>query len=311
MSQQVPAVGRALDILELLGDRPEELLGLSDIARALPMNKASCYATLTLLTNRGYLIRHGDKTYSLGPAILPLAHGFLRDQDALQHARTAMAVLSRDLNLDCIASAVIDDDMVILARTASPESFGVSVRLGSRFPLVPPLGTVFLAWAGPEQVRRWLAGLPPGVSAHARDRYLEALATVRERGYSAAIGAGSGPDPRAQPVDPDDYLLFDVGPDRRLPVAHIAAPVFDPEGGVRLALTVIGFHDQLVSHDVPTIGARLVAATAAVARATWGTAGQVGAGEPGPPSGPASASPGPQPGPIRRERPQPHRRQVY
>ena len=178
MSQQVPAVERALEILELLGDRPEELLGLSDIARALTLNKASCYATLTLLADRGYLIRHADKTYSLGPAILPLANSFLRDQDTVQHARAEMTALSRDLNLDCIASAVIDDDMVILARTASQESFGVSVRLGSRFALVPPMGTVFLAWAGQDRVRRWLAGLPPGISASARDRYLDALAVV-------------------------------------------------------------------------------------------------------------------------------------
>ena len=164
--------------------------------------------------------------------------------------------------------------MVILARTASPESFGVSVRLGSRFPLVPPLGTVFLAWAGGEQVRRWLAGLPPGVNADARPRYLEALGAVRKRGYSVAIGPGTGPGQRAQPLDPDDYLLFEVGADHRLPVANIAAPVFDPEGVVRLALTVIGFHDQLAADDVPAIGERLVAATTAVSHATWGSVGQ-------------------------------------
>jgi DNA-binding IclR family transcriptional regulator len=269
MSQQVPAVERALEILELLGDRPDELLGLSDVARALSLNKASCYATLTLLADRGYLIRHADKTYSLGPAILPLANSFLRDQDALQHARAEMTALSRDLNSDCIASAVIDNDMVILARTASQESFGVSVRLGSRFPLVPPLGTVFLAWADRDRVRRWLAGLPPGLSASSRDRYLDALTVVRERGYSVAIGRGAGQ--RAQPLDADDYLLFELDRDHQLPVGHIAAPVFDPEGGVRLALTVIGFHDQLASHDIPTIGERLVTATTAVAYATWGT----------------------------------------
>jgi DNA-binding IclR family transcriptional regulator len=275
MSQQVPAVERALEILELLGGRPDELLGLSDVARALSLNKASCYATLTLLADRGYLIRHADKTYSLGPAILPLANSFLRDQDTLQHARPEMTALSRELNLDCIASAVIDNDMVILAKTASQESFGVTVRLGSRFPLVPPLGTVFLAWADSNRVRRWLAGLPPDVNAGARDRYLDALTVVRQRGYSVAIGGDRGAGRRTQPLNPDDYLLFELGPDHQLPVGHIAAPVFDPEGAVRLSLTVIGFHDQLASHDIPTIGERLLAATTAVAHATWGTVRKV------------------------------------
>ena len=83
----MPAVERALEILELLADHPREILGLSEIARTLTMNKASCHATLTLLADRGYLIRHADKTYSLGPAILPLANSFLHDQDALPQAR--------------------------------------------------------------------------------------------------------------------------------------------------------------------------------------------------------------------------------
>ena len=61
MGRQVPAVERALEILELLADHPREILGLSEIARTLTMNKASCHATLTLLADRGYLIRHAGQ----------------------------------------------------------------------------------------------------------------------------------------------------------------------------------------------------------------------------------------------------------
>ena len=85
-----------------------------------------------------------------------------------------------------------------------------------------------------------------------------------------AIGrAGAGADAR-RPNDVDDYLLFELRDNQRLPVAHIAAPVFDPEGTVRLALTVVGFHDQLTSEDVPAVAKRLVTATTRVARTTWG-----------------------------------------
>ena len=75
---------------------------------------------------------------------------------------------------------------------------------------------------------------------------------------------------RARANDIDDYLLFELRETQRLPVAHIAAPVFDPEGTVRLALTVVAFHDQLTSQDVPGVAKRLVAATTRVARTTWG-----------------------------------------
>ena len=271
MGRQVPAVERALEILELLADHPREILGLSEIARTLTMNKASCHATLTLLADRGYLIRHADKTYSLGPAILPLANSFLHDQDALPQARVEMAAASRDLNLDCMASSIVDDEIVVLAHTPSPGSFGINMRVGARFPLVPPVGTVFLAWANRERVRHWLAGVGSGATAAQRERYLDALAVVRDRGYSVAVGSAGNADAE-RPHDIDDYLLFELREAQRLPVAHIAAPVFDPEGTVRLALTVVAFHDQLTSQDVPIVAKRLVTATTRVARATWGVA---------------------------------------
>ena len=44
-------------------------------------------------------------------------------------------------------------------------------RAGARFPLVPPVGTVFLAWANRERVRHWLAGVGSGATA-ARTRAL-------------------------------------------------------------------------------------------------------------------------------------------
>ena len=136
---------------------------------------------------------------------------------------------------------------------------------------MPPVGTVFLAWANRERVRHWLAGVGSGATAAQRERYLDALAVVRDRGYSVAVGSAGSADAE-RPHDIDDYLLFELREAQRLPVAHIAAPVFDPEGTVRLALTVVAFHDQLTSQDVPIVAKRLVTATTRVARATWGVA---------------------------------------
>jgi DNA-binding IclR family transcriptional regulator len=273
VGRQVPAVERALEILELLAGRPNELLGLSDVARTLAINKASCHATLTLLADRGYLIRHAAKTYSLGPAILPLADSFLRDQDALPHARVEMAALSRDLNLDCVASGVVDDEIVLLARTSSPGSFGVSVRVGSRFPLVPPIGTVFLAWASSERVGEWLGSIAGQPTRAERKRYLDALAIVRERGYSVALGTASQAEGSNLPAAVDDYLLFEIDEAQRLPITHIAAPVFGPDGAVRLALTVVGFGERLTSQDVPAVAQQLLATATRLALTTWGVVG--------------------------------------
>jgi hypothetical protein len=84
-----------------------------------------------------------------------------------------------------------------------------------------------------------------------------------------AIGKAVGENPGGA-SDVDDYLLFELRETQRLPVAHIAAPVFDPEGTVRLALTVVAFRDQLTSQEIPVVMKRLTAATTRVTRATWG-----------------------------------------
>jgi DNA-binding IclR family transcriptional regulator len=195
---------------------------------------------------------------------LPIANSFLQDQDALPHARAEMVALSRDLNLGCVASSVVDDEIVVLAQTSAPGSFGVNVRVGTRFSLVPPVGTVFLSWAGRERVRRWLAAVVGDRGGSQRERLLDALAVVRDRGYSVALGR---PDMTA---DIDDYLLFQLDESQRLPITHIAAPIFDPEGTVRLAITVVGFHEAIASRDVPRVAERLQMATRNVARTTWG-----------------------------------------
>ena len=132
------------------------------------MNKASCHATLTLLDDRNYLIRHADKTYSLGPGMLPIANSFLHDQTALPFARVEMTKSGRELNLDCVASSVVGSEIVILAHTPSPCSFGINMRVGSRFPLVPPIGTVFLAWASRDRVQQWLASVQVTPAKRAR-----------------------------------------------------------------------------------------------------------------------------------------------
>ena len=90
------------------------------------------------------------------------------------------------------------------------------------------------------------------------------------RGYSVALATAPTTGGGGGAREVDDYILFDLDERQRLPIGHIAAPVFDPEGTVRLALTVAGFHDRVTSQTVPVLAERLLVATRQVARRTWG-----------------------------------------
>ena len=115
MTRRAPAVGRSIDILELLADRPSEALTLSEIARLLQLNKASCHTILVALTDRHYLTKdERDKTYRLGPAVLTLAGSLLSRDDAANGERDAAARAEdgddRGLGLGAGAAALVAGD---------------------------------------------------------------------------------------------------------------------------------------------------------------------------------------------------------
>lgn len=66
-------VGKALDLLDLF-TRAQPQLGLSQLARASGVNKATCYRLLTELESRGLVEQTGPaREYRLGPATLRLS----------------------------------------------------------------------------------------------------------------------------------------------------------------------------------------------------------------------------------------------
>jgi DNA-binding IclR family transcriptional regulator len=191
-----------------------------------------------------------------------------------------MTALSREFDLECVASAAIADEIVILARAGTPRPLGINVEPGQRLPLAPPLGTVFVAWSGPEAIDRWLSHVGPEQSQEDLERYREALATVRERGYSVALGGEgqqqlvkalqqAGHSPRSSRGG-EEYALVELAGSTRYRINHIGAPVFGPQGEVALALFLIGFRGQIAAEEVPRYADRLLDAAEAVTAALRG-----------------------------------------
>ena len=85
-------VGKALDLLDLFTHQQPQL-GLSALARAAGLNKATCHRLLTEMESRGLVEQTGPaREYRLGPAVLRLAA--LRET-AVPTRDAAMPVLRR------------------------------------------------------------------------------------------------------------------------------------------------------------------------------------------------------------------------
>jgi DNA-binding IclR family transcriptional regulator len=289
VARRAPAVERAVAVLNYLSAHPGERFSLSEIARDLTLNKATLHAILGALTDAGYLSRDTEqKTYALGPALVALGNSALGTFSAVDYALPEMQSLTDELGLHCVASAAIHDEIVILSRTGTPRPFGVNVQPGQRLPLAPPLGTVFVAWSGEDEVESYLAKVGPSVSKDRLDRYRRAITSVRMRGYSVGL-EGPPPPPRSpqgrtraahaptleesvRGVEIEEYALIDLDRSSSYRLNHIGAPVFGPDGEVALGLFLIGFLGGVPAERVPEYASRLQSACERVTKAIHGKA---------------------------------------
>jgi DNA-binding IclR family transcriptional regulator len=294
MARPAPAIGRTVALLNFLAAHPDEAFSLSELARRLDINKATAHSMLSTLTEAGYLLRHpATKSFTLGPALISVGNAAAgRRFEVVDYARDEMRRLTDELGVQCVASAAIGEEIVLLARSGDPEPLGLSVQVGQRLPLVPPLGTVFLAWSGPEEIDRWLRHLGPGAGDEQLARYRHAVVAVRRRGYSIGLDAARTPGPRplrdaavqvVEEVPHDEYILLELERSASYRLSHIAAPVFGADGHVVLALTLMGFRHQLSAEQVPEHAARLQQTTRAVTEVIHGEG----------PSGPSERNGGP------------------
>lgn len=258
MARPAPAVDRAVEILDFLADNPQDAFSLSELARRLDLNKASAHATLSALTDRGYLLRHPTrKDYRLGPRLITVGEAAREQYPVVEFAHDELRRLAEDVGSECVGSVAIGDEMVIVDRAGPVRPIGVRVAVGSRFPLVPPMGTVFMAWSSAEEIDEWLRRVGPDVGEAELERHRLALAAVRARGYSAGL-------------DADEYQLLELRGTAEYRVNTIGAPAFDTEGGVALGVFIVGFRDALTAEQLPDYADRLMKATAAITESIHG-----------------------------------------
>lgn len=291
MARPAPAATRATEILNFLIAQPGQPATLSEIARNLGMNLASAHAVLAVLSDAGYLVRHPTlRTYTIGPLLVAAGDAALEQHPAVDVARDEIRRLAEQHGVELVLTTSAGEDIVALARAGPRHPQGLEV--GRRVPLIPPLGSVFVAWGTEEEVEAWLrrAG---SLSVAERRRLRGQLETVRARGYSvnlrqyspeALLGAiatlGTRPTAEARRILAEmigelghaEYQLERLRSKAVYAVGTIAAPVFDGQGRAVLALALADFPEPLSAKEIEVWATRLRDTGLVVTRRTRGTA---------------------------------------
>jgi flavin reductase (DIM6/NTAB) family NADH-FMN oxidoreductase RutF len=103
----------------------------------------------------------------------------------VDQAWPAMQAVANDLAVECLASAVIADQLVLVGSSLSEGTDSpFHLRLGQRMPFRPPLAMPLIAWRDKGSVDRWIGRSGAGLDqAHLR----QMLERVRARGWSLVL----------------------------------------------------------------------------------------------------------------------------
>jgi DNA-binding IclR family transcriptional regulator len=221
MARVVPAVARALDILELFL-AGEETYSAPEVAARLQLPRTTVHELLATLVARKYLASLGPESnrYRLGVRLFQLGSRYESGIDLARIGREVCAEVAAACDETVHLAILEGGEVVYIAKIDSTQTVRMVSAVGRRLPAhCTSVGKMLLARLPPAELDRLY---PPGVgleamTAHSitsRPALLTALATTRRRGVA--------------------YDDRESNPD----VGCVAAPVSDGAGGAVAALSI-------------------------------------------------------------------------
>jgi DNA-binding IclR family transcriptional regulator len=244
-THNVRAVERAMRILSSFDDRQHTELGVSEIAQATGLHKATAYRIVMTLVSSGFLERtaQGAK-FRLGPRVVELGLGALRGLDFRRAAYPYMQQLVERYQEVCTLSMFDRGQVLYVEVVHSERSLTIAAGVGRHLPAhCTAAGKVLLAFL-PTEVAETVLSAPLAVytdrTITSADHLREELRVVRQRGYALA----------------DEE--FEVG------IWAISAPLRDSHGNLVAALSIPFPTNRLRRDRIPEIAQALLEATNAI-----------------------------------------------
>jgi DNA-binding IclR family transcriptional regulator len=233
-----PAVARAVRIIGYLGET-EDGASVSDIARALSINKSTCFNILSTLVENQVVSKHPRfHIYRLGPRLVEWGRASRRQFAVRSTLRESIGRFVDELSLTCLVAQTLADNrgIVIFDRVVPTRPDVLTVPIGHVFPLSSrPMGRLVLSSYEDEEAISVGRQLGFVTSDDDAAEFARELAEIRLRGYSAS---------RSEYPRDTNGLAIGLSPS---------------SGEMLTLLCVIGYRRDFPDEEFDAVGRKLVA----------------------------------------------------
>ncbi|MEQ9437253.1 IclR family transcriptional regulator [Hyphomonas sp.] len=182
---KAPALEKGLDILECLST-VRTPLSIAEIARTIGRSRNEIYRMIVVLELRGYIERTEDpEKFQLSNRLFEVGMRSPPKRDLHDAALPEMSSLAMQMMQSIQLAVVSSDQIVVIARTESPDDVGFSVRLGHRRSIMNSAsGLILFAFAALGHKSSILEHLKAGgASAAELDAFQEQAEGIRKAGH--------------------------------------------------------------------------------------------------------------------------------
>jgi DNA-binding IclR family transcriptional regulator len=158
----IQVIGRALDILELIAQKPDKIKTLSEIADTLKLNHGTCANIIKTLVGRNYIEKvDGKKGYKLGSKVFALAANRDNKSELIAAAQEEMESLTKKFNENTLLSVLRGDQRVAILRVNSHNQLQ-AVTATEKEAFNSSTGKLLVAMLSDEELEEYLRqyGLP-------------------------------------------------------------------------------------------------------------------------------------------------------
>lgn len=151
---QVPAVARALDILELVLEASGPLTA-ADVAARLGLPRTTVHELLTTLVTRSYLtvVEDGQRRFDLGPALLRLGYGYQSHLDLGHEGHLAARQVAAGCDETVHVATLVGREVLYVAKVDSTRGVRTVSAIGRRLPAhLTAVGKMLLANRTDEEI---------------------------------------------------------------------------------------------------------------------------------------------------------------